>query len=82
MVQRFRAEDSGSCQLKLAHCKSQGPSLTGQFSDNPTAKGQSRHFDRPSLSPNHIIVEYLLEQYDDTVEELGLLQLLERHTVH
>jgi hypothetical protein len=27
-------------------------------------------------------VEYLLEQYDDPVEELGLLQLLERHTVH
>src|ERR1700732_2022657 len=29
MVQRFRAEDSGSCRLKLAHCKSQGASLTG-----------------------------------------------------
>src|SRR5258706_4621193 len=31
MVQRFRAEDSGSCRLKLAHCKSQGASLTGHL---------------------------------------------------
>jgi len=34
------------------------------------------------LSRNHIIVEYLREQYDDPVEELGQLQLPERHTVH
>jgi hypothetical protein len=34
------------------------------------------------LSRDHIIVEYLLEQYDNPVEELGLLKLLKRHKVH
>src|SRR6266404_2257017 len=31
MVQWFRAGDNGSCRLKLAHCKSQGASLTGHL---------------------------------------------------
>src|ERR1700749_703629 len=45
MVQRFRAEDSGSCRLKLAHCKSQGSSLTGHLATTrcPPSVQQETH---------------------------------------
>src|SRR5258708_6610649 len=54
MVQGFRAEDSGSWLLKLAHCKSQGASLTGHLATTrcpPRVKDRDRGEPRGSSPP-------------------------------